>query len=289
MLDDEMHVKVADFGLSRDIYERDYYSCDNRRNKLPVKWMALESLEKGIYNSRTDVWSFGIVLWELMTRGVCPYPDVDNWDIIKFLKHGRRLPQPPYCPEALYDVMQRCWLVDAWKRPTFDRLVSQITEILGTMLRSRQTGGSTGSAVHCRTSYNPDNHVVVPAVDYLEPCGSSSECQKQLTTTATTECCRNQNCDDDCSSLSDISCNTDVFLSDGSLQLTAVDSTSIGRGSGWFQLSNIETLRTRCRQDTELSSDLGIGRTPRLEHCYASPSQIMELDAGLSPLHYTSV
>lgn len=50
-----MQIKVADFGLSRDVYERDYYSCDNRQTKLPVKWMALESLEKGIYNSKTDV------------------------------------------------------------------------------------------------------------------------------------------------------------------------------------------------------------------------------------------
>jgi len=54
-LDDEMRVKVADFGLSRDIYERDYYSSDDRKAKLPVKWMALESLEKGVYNTRTDV------------------------------------------------------------------------------------------------------------------------------------------------------------------------------------------------------------------------------------------
>jgi len=57
-----MHVKVADFGLSRDIYERDYYSSDNRKTKLPVKWMALESLEKGIYNSKTDVVSVACLL-----------------------------------------------------------------------------------------------------------------------------------------------------------------------------------------------------------------------------------
>lgn len=54
-LDDDMNVKVADFGLSRDIYERDYYSCANRKNRLPVKWMSIESLEKGIFNSKTDV------------------------------------------------------------------------------------------------------------------------------------------------------------------------------------------------------------------------------------------
>jgi len=59
-LDEEMRVKVADFGLSRDIYERDYYSSDNRKSKLPVKWMALESLEKGIYNSKTDVVSVSL-------------------------------------------------------------------------------------------------------------------------------------------------------------------------------------------------------------------------------------
>ena len=74
-LDDEMVVKVADFGLSRDIYERDYYSSDDRKAKLPVKWMALESLKKGVYNTKTDVvcsliyiytWSWD-ALWSVLT------------------------------------------------------------------------------------------------------------------------------------------------------------------------------------------------------------------------------
>ncbi|XP_056000781.1 plexin A3-like isoform X2 [Ostrea edulis] len=76
MLNEEYRAIVADFGLSRDIYERDYYSSDNKKSKLPVKWMAPESLEKGTYSSKSDVWSFGVVLWELMTRGVNPYPEV---------------------------------------------------------------------------------------------------------------------------------------------------------------------------------------------------------------------
>ncbi|XP_052285570.1 hepatocyte growth factor receptor-like isoform X3 [Dreissena polymorpha] len=101
MLDEDFRVKVADFGLSRDIYEKDYYACDNKKTMLPVKWMALECLEKGKYSSKSDVWSFGIVLWELMTRGVNPYPEVDNWDIVRYLKHGRRMPQPQYCPDQL--------------------------------------------------------------------------------------------------------------------------------------------------------------------------------------------
>ncbi|WAR25674.1 MET-like protein [Mya arenaria] len=101
MLDEDFHVKVADFGLSRDIYEKDYYASENKKTMLPVKWMALECLEKGKYSSKSDVWSFGIVLWELMTRGVNPYPEVDNWDIVRYLKHGRRMPQPQYCPDEL--------------------------------------------------------------------------------------------------------------------------------------------------------------------------------------------
>ncbi|XP_076468403.1 hepatocyte growth factor receptor-like [Babylonia areolata] len=73
MLDEEFRVRVADFGLARDIYEKEYYSSENKKAKLPVKWMALESLEKGTYSSKTDVWSYGVVLWELLTRGVTPY------------------------------------------------------------------------------------------------------------------------------------------------------------------------------------------------------------------------
>jgi len=133
MLDDAMHVKVADFGLSRDIYERDYYSSDNRKSKLPVKWMALESLEKGIYNSKTDVWSYGVVLWELMTRGVSPYPEVDNWDVIKFLRSGRRMSRPMYCPKELYEVMLQCWSCDSKTRPSFDELADNVKAVITLM------------------------------------------------------------------------------------------------------------------------------------------------------------
>ncbi|KAK3602018.1 hypothetical protein CHS0354_038890 [Potamilus streckersoni] len=130
MLDEEFHAKVADFGLSRDIYEKDYYSSDNKKSKLPVKWMALESLERGVYNSKSDVWSFGVVLWELMTRGVTPYPGVDNWDMVRYLKKGRRLTQPKFCPEQLYNIMQTCWITDADDRPEFIELTKGLRTIL---------------------------------------------------------------------------------------------------------------------------------------------------------------
>ncbi len=132
MLDDALLVKIADFGLSRDIYERDYYSAKDKTAKLPVKWMALECLERSVYSIKTDVWSFGVVMWELLTRGMSPYAAVDNWDISSYLQRGRRLQQPMHCPDHVYQVMMDCWTVSPVDRPTFETLVCQLTDILST-------------------------------------------------------------------------------------------------------------------------------------------------------------
>ncbi|XP_062614200.1 hepatocyte growth factor receptor-like, partial [Saccostrea cucullata] len=129
MIDKDFTVKVADFGLSRDIYSKEYYSCENRQ-KLPVKWMAPESLEQGRYSSKSDVWSFGVVLWELMTRGSQPYPEVDNWDMSIYLKSGRRLLRPEYCPMMLYRVMLKCWLENPANRPSFQDLADDIMRLI---------------------------------------------------------------------------------------------------------------------------------------------------------------
>ncbi|CAK9295252.1 unnamed protein product [Gordionus sp. m RMFG-2023] len=138
MLDDQYHAIVSDFGLSRDIYEKDYYSSSNKNIKLPIKWMALESLQKNVYNCKTDVWSFGIVLWELMTRGVNPYPDVDNWDIINYLVSGRRLIQPLYCPDALYRIMLSCWSKNSDDRPDFSELFTLTENVINELAQERK-------------------------------------------------------------------------------------------------------------------------------------------------------
>ncbi|XP_052781960.1 hepatocyte growth factor receptor-like [Mya arenaria] len=136
MVGDDMKVRVSDFGLSRDVYEKEYYSTRDKTTKLPIKWMSPESLEFGHFSSKSDVWSFGVTLWELLTRGMCPYPTVDNWDMMRFLKDGRRLENTEFCPEEMYQIMLRCWSWEPEARPTFAELATNIQELLRRLERA---------------------------------------------------------------------------------------------------------------------------------------------------------
>ncbi|XP_023930655.1 plexin-B-like [Lingula anatina] len=145
MLDDQLRAKVADFGLTRDVYTKEYYSSRDKQAKLPVKWMAPESMERNVYTFRSDVWSFGVLLWELFTRGKVPYPGVDGWDVLQFLKLGRRLDQPDYCPQKVYQLMLKCWSWEPEERPDFTSIVTQIEE---TVRVNTEVGGEPGHNEH---------------------------------------------------------------------------------------------------------------------------------------------
>jgi tyrosine-protein kinase receptor torso len=93
-------VKVSDFGLSRDVYQDNVY-CKSGGGKLPIRWMALESLTHQRYTTQSDVWSFGILLWEIATLGSTPYVGVHSSDLLTFLKNGNRLKCPPSCSSDL--------------------------------------------------------------------------------------------------------------------------------------------------------------------------------------------
>uniref|UniRef100_A0AAX7TKS6 receptor protein-tyrosine kinase n=1 Tax=Astatotilapia calliptera TaxID=8154 RepID=A0AAX7TKS6_ASTCA len=134
MLDENFTVKVADFGMARDVYAKEYYSIqDHKRVKLPVKWMAIESLQTQKFTTKSDVWSYGILLWELLTRGASPYPEVDPYDITQYLLKGRRLLQPQYCPDTLYVIMLACWDPEPECRPTFHSLATEVQRILSNL------------------------------------------------------------------------------------------------------------------------------------------------------------
>ncbi|KFP04842.1 Macrophage-stimulating protein receptor, partial [Calypte anna] len=136
MLDETLTVKVADFGLARDVFGKEYYSIRQHRHaKLPVKWMALESLQTQKFTTKSDVWSFGVLMWELLTRGASPYPGVDPYDMTSYLLRGRRLPQPCHCPDTLsrYGVMLSCWAPAPEERPSFTGLVGELERVLATL------------------------------------------------------------------------------------------------------------------------------------------------------------
>lgn len=164
MLSEHLVARVADFGLSRDIYEKEYYSQRNNGSRLPIRWMAPESIENGVYNTKTDVWAYGVLLWELMTRGAMPYPQIDTWDVLNFLNKGLRMQQPKSCPHELYQIMLLCWHQDPAKRPAFAKLVTDVTTL--------------AKCLNKRTRNRADS-MKVDRDDYLKPIEMSRTCRVQ--------------------------------------------------------------------------------------------------------------
>uniref|UniRef100_A0A3B4EMD1 receptor protein-tyrosine kinase n=1 Tax=Pygocentrus nattereri TaxID=42514 RepID=A0A3B4EMD1_PYGNA len=127
VIDDSMQVKITDNALARDLFPMDYHCLGDNENR-PVRWMALESLLNNDFSSASDVWAFGVTLWELMTLGQTPYVDIDPFEMAAYLKDGYRIAQPINCPDELFAVMACCWALDPEERPKFQQLVQCLTE-----------------------------------------------------------------------------------------------------------------------------------------------------------------
>ncbi|KAF7282356.1 tyrosine-protein kinase Src42A isoform X1 [Rhynchophorus ferrugineus] len=113
-------VKIADFGLARLIKEDEYEARVGAR--FPIKWTAPEAANYSKFSIKSDVWSFGILLTELVTYGRIPYPGMTNAEVLHQVEHGYRMPAPPGCPPPLYNIMLECWHRDPMRRPTFETL-----------------------------------------------------------------------------------------------------------------------------------------------------------------------
>lgn len=152
MVAEDLTVKVGDFGMTRDIYERDYYRKGSK-GLLPVRWMAPESLKDGVFSSYSDVWSYGVVLWEMVTFASQPYQGLSNEQVLRFKSsfspsrrdsrivepyrdrslqvlryviEGGVMERPENCPELLYELMKRTWRHKATRRPTFMDIASML-------------------------------------------------------------------------------------------------------------------------------------------------------------------
>ncbi|XP_029932442.1 tyrosine-protein kinase receptor TYRO3 isoform X2 [Myripristis murdjan] len=129
MLGDDLRVCVADFGLSKKIYSSNYYR-QKVAIRVPVKWLAMESLSESIYTTKSDVWAFGVTMWEIVSRGKTPYPGVHNHELLDLLISGHRLKPPEDCDPKLYDVMRSCWNNEPSRRPGFMELGETLKDIL---------------------------------------------------------------------------------------------------------------------------------------------------------------
>ncbi|EDV31270.2 uncharacterized protein Dana_GF15271, isoform B [Drosophila ananassae] len=121
-------VKICDFGLSRSLYQN-YYKKGS--GKLPIKWLALESLSDHVFSTYSDVWSYGIVLWEMFSLAKVPYPGIDPNGLFHMLINGYRMEKPPYSNQEIYEIMLLCWRKIPESRPSFNELVRRFSEILG--------------------------------------------------------------------------------------------------------------------------------------------------------------
>ncbi|XP_018798445.1 PREDICTED: platelet-derived growth factor receptor alpha isoform X1 [Bactrocera latifrons] len=162
-------VKICDFGLARSMYKSENYKKQGEA-PLPIKWLALESLSDHIFSTYTDVWSFGIVLWEFFSLAKVPYPGMDpNQSLYLKIKDGYRMEKPPYANNELYDIMLECWSTNPESRPLFKVLEKYFARMLGEDV--------TNHYVDLNDTYlraNMDNANTKPT-DYLSLMGSPDE------------------------------------------------------------------------------------------------------------------
>ncbi|XP_030047255.1 vascular endothelial growth factor receptor 2 [Microcaecilia unicolor] len=137
LLSENNVVKICDFGLARDIYkDPDYVRKGDAR--LPLKWMAPETIFDRVYTTQSDVWSFGVLLWEIFSLGASPYPGVHiDEEFCRRLKEGTRMRTPDYATVEIYQTMLECWQGDPKRRPAFSELVDH----LGTLLQANVLQG----------------------------------------------------------------------------------------------------------------------------------------------------
>ncbi|XP_070574840.1 tyrosine-protein kinase receptor Tie-1-like [Ptychodera flava] len=128
LLGEDRCCKISDFGFARDISGTDMYEPKSM-GPLPIRWMALESLLRSMYTTESDVWSYGVVLWEIATLGATPYSDFTSTEVVKKVRKGYRLQKPRHCSDELFQVMRECWNLYPESRPSFSDICVTVGEM----------------------------------------------------------------------------------------------------------------------------------------------------------------
>ncbi|XP_040433952.1 high affinity nerve growth factor receptor isoform X1 [Falco naumanni] len=127
----DLVVKIGDFGMSRDIYSTDYYRVGGR-TMLPIRWMPPESILYRKFTTESDIWSFGVVLWEIFTYGKQPWYQLSNTEAIECITQGRELERPRTCPSEVYAIMQSCWQREPQQRRPIKEIHSRLQALVKT-------------------------------------------------------------------------------------------------------------------------------------------------------------
>ena len=127
LISEQLVCKISDFGLAQKVSGNTYK--ESSRTQFPLKWMAPEAISHRSFSVKSDVWAFGILLYEMVTHGALPYPGVQNSDVAQLVKEGYRMPCPRGCPKGLYDIMHTCWKEKPNERPTFSTIVVSLSSV----------------------------------------------------------------------------------------------------------------------------------------------------------------
>lgn len=164
LVGDGLTIKISDFGLSRDIYSSDYYRVQSK-SLLPVRWMPPESILYGKFTTDSDVWSFGVVLWEVFSFGLQPYFGYSNQEVIEMIRSRQILPQPEDCPARIYGLMVECWHEMPSRRPSFRESHARLRAWKSELVAAQnphwslsQSQSAHSSSTHQSSQSQPSHH-----------------------------------------------------------------------------------------------------------------------------------
>ncbi|XP_058862183.1 insulin receptor-related protein-like [Acipenser ruthenus] len=182
MVSEDYTVKIGDFGMTRDIYETDYYRKGGK-GLLPVRWMPPEALKDGIFTTHADVWSFGVVLWEIVTLAEQPYQGMSNEQVLHYVMDSGTLERPENCPDTILELMTWCWQHNPKHRPSFNQVLHTLKDQLDPSFRAvsfyyspanRDRGAESGEGEGARSSSQSGTPRSSPALPPRKPRNGNS-------------------------------------------------------------------------------------------------------------------
>ena len=138
-----LNIKIGDFGMSQNLYTRDYYRV-NGKAVLPIRWMSPEAVVYGKFTTQSDVWSFGVVMWEVFSFAMQPYYGVTNEEVTQMIRKGKHLDIPVDCPDKIYEIMTVCWSMDPGDRPSFSELHEMLVNFRSSTSTDEDQHGGRG-------------------------------------------------------------------------------------------------------------------------------------------------